>query len=312
LKETGVDKGPEQVPYRVAENAMISSRPVRPHKALLLIFALFGGSALGVGIALTRELLDNTVRTVDDAERTFDVRVLAAVPERKGKPGREIEFIENPCSSQADAIRALRTSLSVAAREEAHTCHIVTSAGPVEGKSYVCVNLAAAFASRGLRTLVIDADLRRPQVSDLLCGSENGSPAGLTDYLQNPGSLDEVIYPFAAERLFMLPAGRPASNPGEVLAGAEFRGLVQKLRTKFDRIVIDTAPVATVSDTLGFAALADGICFVIRAGKTPSRLVQTAKDQLRNAGATMSGIVLNRVALRDVHYGDYRYEGRKN
>ena len=206
LKETGVDKGPEQVPYRIAENAMVSSHPVRPHKALLLLFAIFGGGALGVGIALARELIDNTVRTVDDAERTFDVRVLAAVPERKGKPGREIDFIENPCSAQADAIRALRASLSVAAGDEAHSCHIVTSAGPVEGKSYVCVNLAAAFASRGLKTLVIDADLRRPQTSELLCGAESGSPAGLADYLLNPVSLDQIIYPFAAERLFMLPS----------------------------------------------------------------------------------------------------------
>jgi capsular exopolysaccharide synthesis family protein len=306
LKETGVTKGADLAPYRIAETAMVSASPVRPRRAMLMLVALLGGTALGIGVVVTRNLLDTTVHTVDDAEKCFGLEILAAVPEQKGS-SKGIGFLKNPASAQAEAVRALRASLLRTGKgDEAHRSYVIASALPLEGKTTICLNLAAAFARQGLRTLVIDADLRRPQISELLTGVSRAKVCGLSDYLCRQAGLEQVIHPLAADgvvnNLCVLPAGQPVGDPAELLALPAFPELLAKLRQKFDRIVIDSAPVTAVSDTLAFAAASGGVCFVIRAGKTPSETVQAALDQLAKAGATIIGAVINRMALSDVPY----------
>jgi capsular exopolysaccharide synthesis family protein len=276
-----------------------------------MLVGLLGGIAIAIGVVVVKDLLDTTVHTVDDAERSFGLGVLAAVPEQKGS-GKGIEFLENPASPQAEAIRSLRASLlRLGNEEQAHRSLVIASAVPLEGKTTICLNLAAAFARQGLRTLVIDADLRRPQISELVAGSSKEKLVGLSDYLCRQADQDQIIHPLEMDNLFnnlyVLPAGQPVSNPGELLAQPAFRDLLAKLSQKFDRVIIDTAPIVAVSDTLAFAAYASGVCLVIRAGQTPAESVQAAKDQLSKAGAGIIGAIINRMTPSDVPYYSHPY-----
>jgi polysaccharide biosynthesis transport protein len=296
MKVTNVAKGIWANNIRVIETPLVSARPAKPRKLLILALALVGGSVVGCGVVLGTDMADNSVRSIHHVENISGLSVLTSVPESKRKSiDKESALMSDPASYEAEAFRSLRTAISFMGPEQRRTV-LFTSANPAEGKSYCSLNYAVALAQTGLRTLLIDADLRRPNLSKIVL--PHTKTQGLTECLTLRSSILECIKPTEIENLFILPAGEKVSKPAELLASCDFAGLLKEAELHFDRIVLDSAPVNAVSDTQLIAKDIDSICFVVRAVKTPGRAIVRACALLAKTGSHPNGIVYNRMPRR--------------
>jgi capsular exopolysaccharide synthesis family protein len=313
LKETDVTAGLTKTPYRFTEEPLLIPDPVRPNKIKTMALAGLLALAAGWALILLLDRLDSSIRTVDEAESILQQPVLAAVPEGNLEkiPEGAVAMTHDSGSAQAEAFRTLRASLSLLGAEDQRRLILVTSAIPSEGKTFTSTNLSAAFATQGLNTIVIDADLRRPSLSATLLDREvrkSGEFRGLTDVLSGLCSIEEAIRPTTVPNLSLLPSGRRAPNPAELLAQINVGQLLESLLKKYDRVVVDSAPVNAVSDTLSLASMAHAVCLVLRFGKTPRRAILRALTLLEKTGARMAGIVMNRMPTsRGASYYYYYY-----
>ena len=313
LKETDVTQGLTKTPYRMIEEPIIDPEPTFPRKLKFMVIAGFLALLMGAGLVLLLDRMDSSIRTVDDAERELGYPVLAAVPEADLSkiPQGGTCMTEDGGSAQAEAFRTLRASLSLLGEEDQRRLILVTSAIPSEGKTFSSINLAAAFATQGLRTLLIDADLRRPALSATLITRDvrkEENFRGLSDVLSNLCTTSEAIRPTSIDNLSLLPSGRRAPNPAELLSQPSVAKLLEGFVADYDRVVIDSAPVNAVSDSLGLAPMAHAVCLVLRFGKTPRRAIQRALTLLKKSGARMAGLVMNRMPTsRGASYYYYYY-----
>jgi Mrp family chromosome partitioning ATPase len=221
-----------------------------------------------------------------------------------------IATIDDPASSLAEAYRTLRANLAMLGPEENRRILLFVSAIPEEGKTYTSLNTAVVLAQQGHKTLLVDVDLRRPSMHKALLPAGD-APPGLTDIFTGNAKLDEVIRPTSMENLFFLSAGTRAPNPAELIASADVRFLIQQLGEKFERVIIDSAPVNAVSDTLNIAPHVHKTILVVRAGKTPRKAVNRALMLLRKSGAKVAGFVLNRLPTGRTAGYYYYYYGDK-
>jgi polysaccharide biosynthesis transport protein len=297
MKVSNVAKGVWEKNIRVIENPLVSARPVKPRKLLILALALVGGSVIGCGLVFGTDMADKSIRDVDQLEHLSGLSVLTSVPESRRKDLDKISVLtSDPGSYEAEAFRSLRTAISFLGSAKERKTVLFTSANPAEGKSYCSLNYAVALGQIGLRTLLIDADLRRPRLSKLVPGDPK--TPGLTDCLMGQAVLADSYKPAGAENLFILSAGARAGNPAELLASCDFAGLLKEALLHFDRIVLDSAPVNAVSDTQLIAKDVQSVCFVVRAVKTPPRAIIRACSLLAQTGSHPDGIVFNRMPRR--------------
>jgi polysaccharide biosynthesis transport protein len=297
MKVTNVAKGIWQNNIRVVETPMVPVRAAKPKKMVILALALMGGFVVGCGLVIGSDLADHSIRSVDQAENYSGLSVLAAVPESKRKDlDKESVLTSDPASYEAEAFRSLRTAISFLAPDKERKTILFTSANPAEGKSYCSLNYAVALAQTGRRTLLIDADLRRPNLSRVVLG--NSKAPGLTECLMGRASVADCCQPTQVENLFILPAGERASKPAELLASCDFSGMLKEAMIHFDRIVLDSAPVNAVSDTQLIAKDVQSVCFVVRAIKTPARAIIRACSLLAQTGSHPDGMVFNRIPRR--------------
>ena len=309
LKETEVTRDIEQNDVRVVTPALLPIKPVKPKVPLVLAGSLMGGLLLGSCVSFAFSATDSSFKTVDEAEQALGLPALATVP--LGEPNTQktgLLILREPNGLVAEAFRTLRTSLSLTGKESERNTILFTSAVPGEGKSFCSVNHAVSLAQLGQRTLLIDGDLRLPTVGKTLFGKE--PDLGVAAVLTGRASLDEALLAGEIPNLFILSAGQRVQNPAELLAGSAFGRLMKEAAAKFDRIVIDSAPVHAVSDTLLLVKHVQSVCMVIHAGKTPARAVERAAQILENANARPVGVVLNRMSQRNHGYY-YYYSGGK-
>lgn len=314
ISELNVTAAVEKAPFKYSSKALLNPSVLRPNKVKSMTDAGLLGLAIAVALILLIDRLDSTIRTVDDAEKQLGLPVLAAVPNGNVSniPRGGTVMTDAAGSAQAEAFRTLRASLSLIGDESRRRTTLVTSAIPAEGKTFCSVNLAACLAGQGFRTLLVDADLRRPALSATLLPSADRKTEhyrGLTDVLSGNIQPLEAVRATAVTNLFLLPAGRRAPNPSELLAQATLPTILKYLEGHFDRIVFDTAPINAVSDTLGLSAHVQGVVIVLRFGKTPKRAVSRALQLLKKAGAKLSGVVMNRVPIRRGAAYYYYYYG---
>lgn len=295
LKETDVTKTLDKSPIRIVEPARIPVKPVRPRKLLILAGSLAAGFGFGVSLALLLQALDGSLKTVDETERALNLHVIAAIPRLASAKSGEVNWalptVGDPYSPAAEAFRSLRTVLSLK-EPTGRQVLLFTSAAPGEGKTFSSVNCAVALAQQGHRTLLIDADLRRPSIAKVL--RLNPDHPGLAEHLAGTGTLSAVVQESGIEHLSVLAAGSTVRNPGELLSAANLERLWQEpLFASFERIIFDTAPVAAVSDALTLVRHATAVCLVVRAAVTPAKIVQRAAAALTSAGAHEMTVVLN-------------------
>jgi succinoglycan biosynthesis transport protein ExoP len=274
-----------------------------------------------VGTVAGMDAIDSSLRTVDEAETYLELPALASIPEQRNvirrtprkadghsQAGRHsLIIISDLESRQAEAFRTLRASISLLGRESDYRSFLFTSAIPSEGKTFVSLNFASSLAQQGLKTVIIDADLREPKLKQDLLSEKDDLP-GLTDLLSAQICLADAVRPTAYDNLSLLPAGRRAPDPAQLLSNKEFGGIIEQLLNDFDRVVIDSPPVNAVSDVLLIAASAHATCMVVRAGKTPKKAILRATYQLRTAHAKVAGFIFNRLPVGGRSAGYYYYD----
>ena len=310
VRETTVSLGIEKNPFRIVEEPMAAS-PVGTPLAKMLGIGLFLGLALAAGTIFGLDLLDSSLRYVDQAESFLGLPVLAVVSEVEGKRGDTIPnvFSDGAQSQAAEAFRSMRTSLSLLGDEAHRRIFLVTGAVPGEGKTFCAFNAAMAFALEGQKTALVDADLRVPAVHRIFDDPEVARRhLGLTDYLAGNADIEKILMAGPQENLTVICAGNKATNPGELLGADAIVTLFRTLTERFDRVIIDSAPVNAVSDTLRITPLVSYVCLVIRAAKTPKKAIARACKLIENAKGKLAGFILNRVHLgRDSAYYFYNY-----
>ncbi len=315
IAELPIATNVRSAPFKWSSQPLLNNNPIRPNKPRTMLMAGLMGLGLAVGLVLLIDRLDSTIRSVDEAEKVLGLPVLAAVPEEKSAkmPKNAMVMLEAVEGAQAEAFRTLRASLQLNAEDARRKRLLVTSAIPAEGKTFCAINLASCLAGQGYRTLLMDCDLRRPSLTSTLLerGERQGENyRGVTDVLSGTSQPMDSIRKLPLPNLSLLPAGRRAPNPAELLAQPVFGDLLTFLEGHFDRIVIDSAPINAVSDSLGISRQVHGVLMVVRFGRTPARAVSRALLLLKKAGAVMAGQVLNRVprgrgaAFYYYHYGD--------
>ena len=310
LKEVDVTSGLTDQSITIQERAM-GAGPVPSQTLKYIILGVFGGLAAGVALAFALNYLDPSLRTIDQVEQRTGVGVVASVPMIKsrgpvsGGAGVNLPSVSDRRGVVAEAFRTMRATLAMISGRDKHRVFLITSAIPGEGKTFTSSNFAATLAQQGFRTLLIDADLRKPSVSKLFF-NENLQP-GLSEVLMGSAPLDQAIVPTKVENLSVLPAGGIAPNPSELLAHAQFDEIVQKLKEQYDRIVIDSSPVLAVRDPLLLAKSVDACCLIVRAGRSPSKASVQAVRLLAEAETPASGIVLNSVRHGNSAYYAYAY-----
>jgi capsular exopolysaccharide synthesis family protein len=327
LKEAGISEGLKSSNLRVVDPAMIPSYPARPAKARNIALAFLVGLVGGIGLALLREYLDNTVKTPDDIETLTRLPSLAVVPafgdgsKRKRRMGffgspstngleKRIELVAQhlPKSQMSEAFRALRTALLLSQPDHPPQVILVTSALPREGKTTAAANLAVTLAQLGDKTVLVDADLRKPGVGRLL-NLGTGKYAGLSSYLAGVSALDLVTVPHPAiPNLAAIPTGPLPPNPADLLSSHKLADAIAELRTKYKFVVIDSPPIMAATDAVILSVQADGVLLVVRSGETPKEAFTRTCDLLTSVKSRLLGVVLNAVdASAPDYYYSYRY-----
>jgi len=334
LKEAGITAGLRSSNIRIVDPALVPTHPARPQKSRNILLAVLVGLVGGVGLALLREYLDNTVKSPDDIERLAGLPSLAVVPEVRSLNGHghgrvrsgkllgdgteaeeeseesrvEIVSFAKPKSQVSEAFRALRTSLLLSQADHPPQVILVTSALPREGKTTAAVNLAVTLAQLGDRTLILDSDLRKPGVRRVL-GLTVGRESGLSSYLSGLSTLDEVCFPHPQiDNLVALPTGPIPPSPADLLSSHRMRDAISYLRQKYKFIVIDSPPIMAATDAVILSALTDGVLLVVRSGTTPKEAFTRTRDLLHAVKCRLLGVVLNAVdSSAPDYYYSYRY-----
>jgi capsular exopolysaccharide synthesis family protein len=292
---------------KIADEPVLPELPV-PQKPLeLLTGGTLGGAALGVGLAFLLSAMDRSLKTVDQAEAFLGLPVLGAVPQLRRKPKAkpvaavpgpfsELPILVDGNSPAAEAIRSLRAAMSLIGSDEDRRTVIFTSALPGEGKSFTASNYALALAGRGRRTLLIDADLRRPRLHTIFHADRR--VAGLVDCLVGREPVGHFVTETSLPDLDLLLSGTKTPNPAELLCGNGFARVMAEALKYYDHIVIDTAPIHAVSDTLMLVPEIQSVVLVVQAAASPREAVLRAVRVLDGAGRRPVGIVLNRLPRR--------------
>lgn len=325
LKEAGVSAGLKSNNFRIVDSARPPTGPIEPNIPRNLLFAAVLGLASGIGLALLLEGLDNTVRTTEQAQMISGIASLGMIPlgsksAREGpNPKRLViasskEAVElvtqvRPQSQMAESYRALRTSLLLSNLGAPPKVIMVTSALPQEGKTTTSINTAVVLAQKGVRVLLIDADLRRPSIHKTL---GMGPRSGLSNVLTGSATMDQAITRSTIlPNLFVLPAGSPPPNPAEILASSNMRDVLNELREQYDHIVIDTPPSLSVTDAVVLSPRADAVVLVIRSAQTTKQALRRSRDVLMQVNAKLVGVLLNAVDLSSPdYYYYYEYQGK--
>jgi succinoglycan biosynthesis transport protein ExoP len=325
LKEAGVSAGLKSNNFRIVDAARPPTGPIEPNIPRNLMFALVLGLASGVGLAFLLEGLDNTVRTTEQAQMISGLASLGMIPlgsksAREGpNPKRLViatskEAVElvtqvRPQSQMAESYRALRTSLLLSNLGAPPKVIMITSALPQEGKTTTSINCAVVLAQKGVRVLLIDADMRRPSIHKTL---GMGPHSGLSNVLTGSTTLEQAITRSTIlPNLFVLTAGTPPPNPAELLASSNMRDKLAELREQYDHIVIDTPPSLSVTDSVVLSPRADAVVLVIRSGQTTKQALRRARDILTQVNAKVVGVLLNAVDLSSPdYYYYYEYKGK--
>jgi capsular exopolysaccharide synthesis family protein len=317
LKESNLAAGLNTASVSVIDEAFLPLSPISPDVRTNVTIAAGLGLLIGVLGAFIFDSLDDTLRTTDDVELFSGLLSIGAIPHFQAargsrpedmgeEPGerRRLISITAPASPTAEAYRALRSSILLSAIDNPMRTLVITSAFMSEGKSTLSANIAVMLAQRGERVLIVDADLRRSTLH-LLFGLRR--PAlGLTNLLSRQTDESVILHPLSqVPTLAYLPAGAVPPNPAELLASHRMAEMMRQWAEQYDRVIIDTAPILAVSDSLAPAARADAVLLVVRAGVTRKKALMRTRELLRRVNAHLLGAVVNDIDMRKDSYYDY-------
>lgn len=288
----------------VEQRASIPPYPVVPKKKRNLAVGIALGAMLGVGLALLRDQLDNTIKSPEDLEEVTGTGVIGYIPfDKKLNTTHAIAF-DTDNSGTAEGFRKLRTNLQFLAVDNPPKLIVVTSTSPSEGKSTTAINIALALAEAEHNVVLVDGDLRRPRLAKYL---DLVGSVGFSTVLSGGASLDEVLQKTKFSQLTVLAAGTIPPNPSELLGSLAAKKMFSDLRAKFDYVIVDSSPLLAVTDGAILAAEADGAIVAVRAGKTKRDQLAHAIGMLRDVDAKLLGAVLTMLPTRGSGSYSYNY-----
>jgi capsular exopolysaccharide synthesis family protein len=301
-------RGDRGTPVKVTiiDPATDPTTPVFPKPVLNLTLALILGLVLAVAVALLREVLDNTVKQVDDLGPEAPPLLGALVTESTKDHATIVSQLPQS-APRVEAFRMLRTNISFVDVDQPNKVLVVTSPMQGDGKTSVAVNLAVSLATAQVRTLLIDGDLRRPRVAASLNLVDD---VGVTTVLRGRVSLEDAIQRYRSGGLEVLTSGTPPPNAAELLQSDAMEKLLDHVRTRYEVVIIDSPPLLPVTDAALLAARADGAVVVLRHGRTTKEQWREAQSRLEQVDATTLGVVINMVPSSDSSsgyaYGSYK------
>ncbi|MHB8662503.1 MAG: tyrosine-protein kinase domain-containing protein [Acidimicrobiales bacterium] len=313
LEQLQVDGAVRTGNAELAGAATVPRQPVSPKPFRTSVLALVAGLILGAIGAFIAEALDDSVKNSADLERVaVDIPTLALLPTSnwpKDRTRSQVETLAWSSSSAAESYRSLRTALQFLIGEGSPHVILVTSPGGSEGKTTVSANLAATFAATGQRTLLVDCDLRRARIHALF-GLE--SSPGLISVLQGHTPLTEALQDApGVPNLTVLTAGSSVHNPSELLASPQAADVFRRLRECAGVVIVDSAPLLPVTDSLILSTHVDATIMVVRANATRGKAVRRTLELLGQSGAPLVGTVFNCVPPEaGYYYGGYYKYGR--
>ena len=311
-KETNVSDELQNTVARVIDPAVVPMAPSGPDKRRIVLVSVLAALVVAIALAVFLERLDNRVKTSHDVESRLEVPAVGVVQKTKLKSGQSIEriFLEDPGSAFSESIRTVRSGVLLSGLDRPQKTVLVTSSVAAEGKTTVAANLAFAL-SHVKKTLLIDADMRRPQLGKVL-GVQKGH-RGLSSLVAGEVALEESFFTVEGSELCVLPSGEVPVNPLELLSSHRFADALEQLKRLFEVIVIDSAPVQMVSDALVLSRLATGVLYVVKADDTPYPVARQGLKRLRRYDAQILGAVLNQLdmAKADRYYGEYSGYGSR-
>ncbi len=282
--------------------------PISPNRLSLFIYTTLLGFVMAIGIPFLTEYLDDTLSNLEEVESTFRLRGLGIIPKMELAEA-SISLLLHPQvnkNSLLENFRVIRTNLlSMGSLSKPPRVLMVTSAMPKEGKTVVSTNLALSFAQSGAKTILVDTDLRRGRLHRLFGYRKQ---PGLSGVLLGQHNLEEAIRPTPHENLSIISAGQHVDAGTELLGSQRFTDIMNELRKRFDRVVMDTPPVLGLSETSVLQSQVDGVLFVIWSGHTAIKAVKASIEMLQSNGANFYGFVLNRLDLSTTaNYYQYYY-----
>jgi capsular exopolysaccharide synthesis family protein len=292
------------VDVSIIDRAVTPTTPITPNTTRNIVLAVLIGLLGGVGLAFVIDQLDVTIKHRDDIE-ALGLQSLGSIP-RLDTHGQEVYVERDSQGLGGEAFRKLRTSIGFINLESPTRTILVTSPVAQEGKTTTALNLAVAYALGGLRTVLVEADLRRPSLHRVfgMVGTN-----GLTTAIVGEVSLTDAIMQTDTRNLSVIVAGAIPPNPVELLGSDQMAGLLERLERMFDVVIVDSPPVAPVADPATLAARCGGVVLVVRAGKTDRRRIVDTARVLERAGGHLLGVVLNFQKPGDTPYEYEYYQG---
>jgi capsular exopolysaccharide synthesis family protein len=301
--ERPTDGGQPTVTATLVEPAQLPTSPVYPRPVNNLLLGALAGLALGFATALARNALDTTVKSTEMIQNLVDAPLLGTVMFDPEVPDLPLIVHGSPGSPRSEALRHIRTNLKFIDVDEPVKTVVVTSSLPGEGKTTTACNLAITLAQAGTKVVIVDADLRRPRIGELL-GVE--SAVGLTSVLIGHAGLDEALQPWGHDGMAVLASGTIPPNPSELLSSQHMAGLLDELKRRFDVVIVDAPPVLPVTDAAVLASRCDGVMLLVRHGKTTRNQVHATTDALKAVSARLLGTVMTMTPKSGSGEG-YRY-----
>ena len=301
FKEIVEQQSMQEADARILSAADVPIAPSDPKTKLITLIAFAASLVLGVLLVFVVERWDSDYgfRSADEIQAALGVRALALVPdlsrrETQGNPAEDY-ILQKPNSAYAEALQRIRTSLFLTDGEHPPKTILVTSSVPLEGKSTIATSLARQSARSGLKVILIDADLRRPRLHEVI-GLPNQN--GLSEVLTGRANPEAAIKRDEKSGLDFLPAGVGVVSPPDLFRSSTMKILLEEMAAYYDLVIIDTPPVAAVSDSFTLSGIVDKSIYVIRWKQTPRNVALAGIRQMIDAGADIAGIVLARVDVK--------------
>lgn len=285
------------VQARMVDSATASGQPVSLNALTAGTLGTAFGLLLGIGLVVLRHVVDSRVRVAKDLEQVTGLPVIGQIPNDTNIAERPLIAHDDPRTQRAEAYRILRTNLQFLRVGDQHKTFMVSSAMPGEGKTHVAANLGIVLADAGAHVTIIDADLRKPRLAEVM-GIAGG--AGLSDVLIGRAELTDVLQPWGLKNLSVLPSGQIPPNPSELLGSPGMRVLLEELQKSSDYVIIDALPILPVTDAAVLASITSGTLLVASLGQTKRQHLDQALERLMAVENSPLGVIANRVPPKTI------------
>lgn len=289
----------------ILDPAVVPTRASNKNFALNAIFGFVAGIAVGAGIIVLLSFFDDRIKSSRDIESFLGIPLLGTIARLRGVKSpvdKAYVAVNGKDRAATEAFRAVYSALKIGEVSGPAKVLLVTSTTPSEGKTFVSTNLALTYAAHGDRVILVDADLRLPNVGNSLGLKEESEKHGLIRYIEGEISLDDAILREVRQNFDVLPSNAFCKNPTQVINGKKFRAMIEELKTRYDRVVIDTLPLGAVSDVLNLLPLCDGVIYTVRFNTVQRSMIRNNLHRIQESKVPVFGAVMNQMAQETARY----------